>query len=107
MQLAHHRAEIEATGVQSIRKARKFITKTPRAPQERKPRPTIILRKALSHAKAANRPGVSEAAVTANNNEALASLHQLIALLVRDGADINDVSIVVAKSTMQQHRRAA
>jgi hypothetical protein len=27
MQLAHHRAEIEATGVQSIRNARKFITK--------------------------------------------------------------------------------
>jgi hypothetical protein len=66
-----------------------------------------MLRKALSHAKAANRPGVSEAAVTANNNEALASLRQLIALLVRDGADINDVSIVVAKATMQQHRRAA
>jgi hypothetical protein len=47
------------------------------------------------------------AAATANNNEALASLHQLIALLMRDGADINDVSIVVAKSTMQRHRKAA
>jgi hypothetical protein len=67
-----------------------------------------ILRRALSLIKIAKTtPGITPAVANSNENEALAALRQLFALLLRMGIDLNDVAIIRSSAKRENKKRAA
>jgi hypothetical protein len=58
---------------------------------------TLIPRKALSLIKSAAASGASTAAADANKHEALASMQQLVIMLMKDGIDLNHVVLKAKK----------
>jgi hypothetical protein len=69
------------------------------------PKAALVLRKALSLIKTARNPGTSKPVACANEQEAVAALHQLLTLLIASDFDLNDVTLSAAKA--KARRRAA
>jgi hypothetical protein len=71
------------------------------------PKITTIVRKALSLIATADMPDTSAAAATANKNEAVAALQQVVAALACRGFDVNDLVLSTKVAATKSRSRAA